>query len=333
MPPGKEQLPIPELPHALVEAFAQTFVHRQDCYPIQIKDGTYVSINEPLTLDLIYQHLRGEITLGAYALNPDSIAYWLCIDADTEDKWQQLKGLSQTLHAQNVPNYTELSRRGGHFWLFTTPLSGKDIRAFGKKLLIQHDISVYDSTGKQRIELYPKQDELITGTGSLVRLPFGIHLKTGKRYFFVIPSGEPLAPTIRQQIALLATPALVPQEFIDTTLSLELANAPLFSTQKIFAKTPQRSGETLSERIKNSISVFDFVSRYVELDTSGKGFCPFHDDHHKSFGIHRERNFWHCYAGCGGGSVIDFWMKWREIHGQDSSFTETIKDLAETLFG
>ena len=29
-------------------------------------------------------------------------------------------------------------------------------------------------------------------------------------------------------------------------------------------------------------------------------------DLHPSFGVNTEGNYWHCFAGCGGGSVIDF---------------------------
>jgi DNA primase len=74
------------------------------------------------------------------------------------------------------------------------------------------------------------------------------------------------------------------------------------------------------------------VSRYIELDERGRGYCSFHEDQHQSFGVHRERNFWHCYAGCGGGSIIDFWQKWREKQGQDPSFKATLAELAKLLF-
>jgi len=325
---GKERLPIPEIPLQLIEAFAHTFINRDDCYPKQLANGAYVSIKEPFTTDLIYAHLRGEITLGTYALSSESIARWVCLDADELGQWQALKFAAQKMEDAGLFPYLELSRRGGHCWLFTPPLSGKNIRQFGKQLLLNY--------GLGRMEIYPKQDALTTGIGSLVRLPFGIHRKTGKRYSFITPSGEPLASTIRQQIALLATPVLVPQLFIDQIIAEaeDTMNAlPSHSSKEIFARVPQHSGETLSERIKNSISVFDFVSRYVALDQAGKGLCPFHDDHEKSFGVHQKRNFWSCYAGCGGGTVIDFWMKWRETYGQDSSFTATIKELAQILFG
>ena len=88
---------------------------------------------------------------------------------------------------------------------------------------------------------------------------------------------------------------------------------------------------SVSERVKQRISVLDFVSQYVDLNAQGKGYCPFHDDARMSFGVHQQENFWHCFAGCGGGSIIDFWMKWRQLHGQDDSFTETVSDLARML--
>jgi len=56
------------------------------------------------------------------------------------------------------------------------------------------------------------------------------------------------------------------------------------------------------------------------------GLCPFHDDHRPGLAINDEENYWYCFAGCGGGSIIDFWMKWR-----DCDFTTTIKELAEIL--
>jgi hypothetical protein len=322
---GREYLPNPEIDNQLIEAFTKTFVHRQDCYPLQLDTSrSYVTIKKPLTLELFKAHFKGIVTLGAYALNEHDMAHWLCLDADDDFQWRQLREAAKQLDYDGIFPYLERSRRGGHCWLFTTPLSGKTIRQFGKQLLSRYRL--------EKMELYPKQDELRTGVGSLVRLPLGIHRASGKRYSFITPEGEPLAPTIRQQIALLAKPVLVPEAFIEQALAQVQAELPPPAPAKIFNRLFPADGRNLSERIKASISVFDFVSRYVELDSLGKGFCPFHDDQHKSFGVHRERNFWSCYAGCGGGSVIDFFMKWREKHGQDASFSATITELAELLF-
>ena len=58
----------------------------------------------------------------------------------------------------------------------------------------------------------------------------------------------------------------------------------------------------------------------------GAGLCPFHEDQHMSFSVNAERNYWHCFSGCGGGSIIDFWMKW-----QDCDFKTAVKELAVML--
>jgi DNA primase len=63
-------------------------------------------------------------------------------------------------------------------------------------------------------------------------------------------------------------------------------------------------GATRSEWVKASVTVLEFVSQYVGLKPTASGaigLCPFHDDHHLSFGINVEGSYWHCFAGCGGG--------------------------------
>jgi DNA primase len=42
--------------------------------------------------------------------------------------------------------------------------------------------------------------------------------------------------------------------------------------------------------------------------------------------VHEKGNYWHCFAGCGGGSIIDFWMKWKKIE-----FGEAVHQLEEML--
>ncbi len=85
----------------------------------------------------------------------------------------------------------------------------------------------------------------------------------------------------------------------------------------------------LSERIKASVTVLAFVGQYVDLKPTASGaigLCPFHDDHRPSFGVNTEENYWNCWASCGGGSVVDFWIKWREC-----DFATAIRELAEML--
>lgn len=338
---SKETLSSLELDPTLIRAFAETFIPRWDWYALQIKDGTYIQKRESLTLSMVTNHLtqarRGytPFTLGAYALDSQNVARWVCFDADAQPQWEHLLMLSRNLLERGVASYLEPSRRGGHLWLFTPPLAGRDIRLFAQRLLEREQITV-SAGSRPLIEIYPKQDVLSEGAGSFVRLPLGVHMKTMQAYHFIDPDGNPLAPTVREQVALLGQPDRVPQEFISrflkrsTTEMVQVFPPPLENIPEFKKYTPKRH-EPLSEAIKNAISVYDFVSRYVPLNDQGRGLCPFHDDQKKSFGVNRERNYWHCYAGCGGGSVIDFWMKWRGKHGQDGGFTITVKELRELL--
>src|SRR5258708_6072167 len=181
--PG-ERKPHQKLDERVVSACTETLINRQDVYPIQLNNGSYVSVKEILTPALVAAHLKGYITLGAYVLDQNGWAKWLCYDADDEKPWKGLLRLARSLQKESIVPYLELSRRGGHLWLFTPSIPGFQTRRFGKQLLAELKL--------KGIELYPKQDKPTTGPGSLVRLPLGIHKITGKRYHFITVDRTPL---------------------------------------------------------------------------------------------------------------------------------------------
>lgn len=316
----------PQLAHEITRRFALTFVNQRHVHPVQLSDGSYVTIKSPLRPSHIERHLRGDITLGAYALDAHSRASWLVLDADTSELHERLLDAYRLLHGVSIPAYLELSRRGSHLWLFFDKQPGRVARQVGRGLIARFNL--------KGIELYPKQDTLKTGPGSLVRLPFGIHQLTGKRYHFVKPDGSPLAPSIREQLALLGQPGHVPPEALAALAEegqRQDAVRRAVTETRPFDVAPLPLQGTVSERIKRRISVKSFVGQYVDLNAQNRGYCPFHDDSRMSFGVNEQENFWHCFAGCGGGSVIDFWSRWRNLYGQDGSFTATVKDLASML--
>lgn len=319
----QERRKVEQIEPAIVDAYIQTFVPRLDCYPVQLGNGRYIAVKRELTTTLVEAHLLGHITLGAYALDTQNRAKWICFDADTDEVWQQLLAMASELAKSSVAAFLEPSRRGGHLWLFTPLITGLEARRLAQELAEEHHLL--------KVEIFPKQDVLTTGTGSFVRLPLGRHRKTGRRYHFVDLAGQPIAPTIREQVELLGDPPRVSKAFIETVLS-RAPKRETVSPTPAFQQLRKGEGGTLSERLKSRISVYDFVGQYVELDPQGKGLCPFHDDQHQSFGVNITRNFWHCYASCGGGSIVDFWMKWRGKNGEDPSFAATIKELADMLF-
>jgi hypothetical protein len=260
-------------------------------------------------------HLKGYLTIGAYMLAKDNATSKMCLDADDPEEWGGLITLASHLYLLNVPTYLELSGRGGHLWFFfEKALAGRDVRRFGKQL--------QDEFHLETTELYPKQDELRTGPGSLVRLPFGIHRAHNHRYHFITPAGERLAPSLHEQITMLAQPQTVPHVYFNEVLF----RAPQPPSPPHFERARLVSGDTLVDRIKNAISVYDFVSQYIQLDRGGRGLCPFHDDHRESFSVNRDENYWHCFACEIGGSIINFYMKW---HGVE--FKDAVTELAKLL--
>jgi len=124
----QEYLTRPDVNLEIVLAYASTFISRYDTYPIQNADGSYVQVKCPLVPPIIEGYLKGHITIGAYALNEDSEAQWICFDAGNDDHAFELSYMATTLAKNNVPSYLEKSRRGCHLWFFT-PHSQVSMRA------------------------------------------------------------------------------------------------------------------------------------------------------------------------------------------------------------
>jgi len=167
----------------MATGLAATFFQPRDLYAKQLKDGSYICIRKPLENSHMMAHLAGKITLGTYVLDPSSQARFIVFDADDGPQFNRAVLLSSDLAKEGVPSYLEESRRGGHLWLFfSKPISGKDARLFARQLAEKRHLD--------GVEIFPKQDKLATGPGSLVRLPFGVHRKTGQRHAFITTFGR-----------------------------------------------------------------------------------------------------------------------------------------------
>jgi hypothetical protein len=94
-------------------------------------------------------------------------------------------------------------------------------------------------------------------------------------------------------------------------------------------KPPVPSIRTFSKCISASVTVLEFVSQDVDLKpvrSLAIRLCPFHNDHNPSFGVNDAENCWSCFAGCGEGSVTDFWRKWRKCDPKTA-----VKELAKMV--
>lgn len=294
-----------EMNHELQETaqgIYDTFISRHDNFAYQLDDGRYFASHREITVQHIEGHLKGKITLGVYLLSEDGTTKFAVIDADDEESFAKLVSVHETLE---LPSYLELSRRGGHLWFFfEEPAEGKVAKNFGLEIAKRFSVEA---------EVFPKQAQS-DGPGSCIRLPFGVHKKTGERYPFIGLGNW------REQLDALTHPEKISFEEVMKFQYQE-------PEKKRFAPTFIETGDLpIWEKVKRTITVRELVEQYVDLNPKGIGKCPFHDDVNPSFSVNKKENYWNCFSGCGGGSVVDFWMKMNSM-----DFKEAVNDLAERL--
>ena len=196
------QIPIatlkPEsLEDALIDKIWSLFVNRSDCYAEQLPDGSYNLIKEPLTKEIIKQHLRGEKTIGIYQISPmDNTVKWALYDLDVENPTAEQLNLLRKDVAKIVEKLTakilfssiliEFSgSKGYHVWTFFDP----SIPAIVANKLLRN---ISDQAEVRVKEVFPKQSQVSgKGFGNLVKLPLGIHQVSKKRSQLLIPPSKP----------------------------------------------------------------------------------------------------------------------------------------------
>lgn len=88
-----------------------------------------------------------------------------------------------------------------------------------------------------------------------------------------------------------------------------------------------RIPEDKIEEIRNSVSIVDFISGYVQLRKRGKNFiglCPFHQEKTPSFTVSEDKQIYHCFGCHAGGNVFKFLMDYKNI-----SFIEAVEEIAK----
>jgi hypothetical protein len=140
-----------------------------------------------LTVDILKHHLEGAVTIGLYALNPlTQRCKWVAIDADYKDSMEDLLKLQYHLAADKVEAALEMSKRGGHLWIFfEKPLLARECRIYIYNLALRLKVPVKRAGPAEGIEVFPKHDELRAGEfGNAIRGPLGIHRGAKRRFWF-----------------------------------------------------------------------------------------------------------------------------------------------------
>lgn len=306
-----------------VSRFASLFVGRRSDYALQQETGRYRRVGLPLTVDALRGHLLGWHTLGTYLYDERGVCRAVVLDADSDDGLPLLAHVQTRLAAASIVSYLETSRRGGHLWVFLAALTLASV--------VRRWLLPYCPDG---VEFYPKQDEGLGGYGSLIRLPLGVHQRTGRRYPFVsqVSDGSfvPVAPSVSASLAWLSTiqrvhvPPVLPAQNSTTPKPTPPASSstPPSLAKKVRTSTLSPSSATIRAWCASQ-DALSMVGRYVQLDSRGMGCCPFgehHDDGkdaHPSFRAYAPRSSsgscWYCYTWQRGGTLFDFLLLWYNL--------------------
>jgi len=275
-------------------------VGRRDSYAVQLDGGTYARVDRVLTEQDLIDHIAGRRTLGTYVINEQGRCAFAVLDADQENGLSVLQTVAGEIAPSGAVLHLERSRRGGHGWIFfREPAPAEQVRAWLAPIAQAH-----------HLELYPKQPAG-KGVGSLIRLPLGIHRRSGTRYPFIDShTGRAVAPNTADILAWLPTV---------TRSNCPVAPASLPKSKPEF--TPPVACGSIREW-NAAQDPFEVLSRYVELDQRGGGHCPFGEHHtggadtHSSFQVYEPGApggyCYFCHVEGKGGSVFDFL---RRYHG------------------
>ena len=291
---------------AMVEAYASLFVHQWDSYAVQQRNGGYWRVAEPLTLEHLEAHLQGRWTLGTYVLNAQSTCTFAVFDDDSDDGIDRLAVLAVELARKGISTLHEASRRGSHLWVhLATATPASLVRAW-----------LLPYAQEYGVELYPKQETLaVGGSGSLIRLPLGIHRRSGGWYPFVqfSPSWDILP--VGQSVVECCVWAAQHVERVMVPQEVMMGTAPEEQRQETVAGagtaiTSQEVGTIRQWCLsKDTVRV---IGWYVGLNEQGIGSCPFkehhaHGDMHPSFQVFGGNDpHWYCYTWQRAGNVFDF---------------------------
>ena len=140
-----------------------------------------------LTAATIRRHLEGELTIGLYAINPATQrSKWVAIDADYAGAMEDLLKLQYSLQQDSIEAALEMSKRGGHLWIFMErPALARECRIYIYNLALKLGMRIKGIGLAEGIEIFPKHDELRDGEfGNAIRGPLGIHRGANRRYWF-----------------------------------------------------------------------------------------------------------------------------------------------------
>ena len=193
--------------------FGVLFAGREDVHARQWNDphgGTgYAPVRQPITLQLLRNHVLGNVTLGVYPIRLDGTVSFLALDLDLsrnflEERRSDGPGLREARDAMQTyslgwvrrlrelgldPLLEESGFKGRHLWVFLAdPVPASEAHALVRALALSHPPAPHPAIG---VEVFPKQPgRSKDGLGNLIKLPLGTHRRTGRRSVLLGDEGE-----------------------------------------------------------------------------------------------------------------------------------------------
>ena len=273
----------PEAQLLLLE-WERRFLTRRQPYARQQEDGSYRWVFQRLDRLALLSHLQGKETLAIASRDELGQCRWVCVDADGPDGLAQLCVAQQALEVQGLPSLPESSRRGGHLWLFFTlpqpaALATGVVHAVLDRLYISGQLP-------QVLEVYPDSTEL----GHAVRMPLGIHRRTGLRYPFLNREGSPidLEDLPEAMACALAQPVIHPEQLRAVAAqfgdSSQTARVPSPVASQSSVPAPSSTTSAVIRWVDAQVNLLDLLEELApatDMRLAGHGYlgwCPFHDD-------------------------------------------------------
>ena len=236
----KDYLHLERLDDSLLIAFTELFSGREGVYAKQWVSPTgesgYSKEAQPFTHLAARNHILGNHTAGIYQLRMDNTVRFIAFDIDIKkvflkniisngDKLKQYqkrglkiaKGIVDRLSSSEIPSYLEDSGyKGYHVWVFlASPVPAKIAREFCKSIVAS--INTDEAFG---IEIFPKQSYVKEKNyGNLIKIPLGIHRRTGKRCLFMDPLSDSYYD---DQLLFLTKVKKVDIEMLQTAIAVQI---------------------------------------------------------------------------------------------------------------
>ena len=251
-----------------------------------------------LTEETICQHLEGTLTVGLYAINPATQrCKWVAIDADYKNAMEDLLKLQYYLGQDKVEPALEMSKRGGHLWIFLArPLLARECRIYIHDLAARLGVPVKGSGLADGIEVFPRHNAIGDGEfGNAIRGPLGIHRGANRRFWFY---GADY--TLEAQIAYLNRLRKMGEEELRRFIAgKELPASPAGARPDIYVPIKDAGRTARSE-----FRILEHVGNVRKAGRNYVGRCPScADSGHDRGGdnlaiLIQDPRFYKCWAGC-----------------------------------